>query len=238
MFNEKKKKQQSDIVTNTMVLTKPIKNPIYQPPQWLTIDRVLLFSDAIFAFAITLLAIDIRIPQLPSDQIASQLNNQIYALLPKFISFILSFFIVGNYWISYHRTFRVIKRIDRGLISLNLLFLMFIVLLPFPNDLIGKYPANLITVIIYASFLAATGISLCLLWIYASRRYRLIDETLHPDFIQRLTIRLLFSPIIFVISIPIAFVNPIVSMISWFFGFPIAIYYERRYLFTKVHKEQ
>jgi len=175
---------------------------------------------------------------LPAIADDSGLNNQIYALLPKFISFLLSFYIVGNYWISYHRTFHVIKRYNRGLIYLNLLFLMFIVLLPFPNDLIGKYPANLTTVIIYALFLAATGISLCLLWVYASRRYRLVDETLHPDFIRRLTLRLLFSPLLFLISIPIALVSPLVSMITWFFGFPLAIYYERRYLFQKVHKEQ
>jgi uncharacterized membrane protein len=221
-----------------MAMIKPAKNPEYRAQHGLDINRVTLFSDAIFAFAITLLAIDIRVPQLPTDQIALQLNNQIYALLPKFISFILSFFIVGNYWISYHRTFHVIKRLDRGLISLNLIFLMFIVLLPFPNDLIGKYPAYLPTVIIYASFLAASGFSLCLLWVYASKRYRLVDETLHPDFIRRLTIRQLFSPAIFVISIPVAFVSPLASMISWFFGFPLSIYYERTYLFTKVHKEQ
>ena len=221
-----------------MAVTSSKKEPTYQTVPGFSIERLLLFSDAIFAFAITLLAIDIRVIQLPPDQIASGLNNQIYGLLPKFISFILSFFIVGNYWISYHRTFHVIKRYNRALISLNLLFLMFIVLLPFPNDLIGKYPANEITVIIYALFLAATGISLCLLWVYASRKYRLIDETLHPDFIRRLTLRLLFSPFIFLISIPIALVSPLVSMITWFFGFPIAIYYERTHLFKKVHKEQ
>ncbi|HVQ01530.1 MAG TPA: TMEM175 family protein [Candidatus Thermoplasmatota archaeon] len=214
--------------------TKPLKHPESQTVQGIDVERVLLFSDAIFAFAITLLAIDIRVPQ---DLLASQLNNQIYALLPKFISFLLSFYIVGSYWISFHRTVHVIKRYDRGLIYLNLLFLMFIVLLPFPNDLIGKYPANLVTVIIYALFLAATGISLCLLWVYASRKYRLIDETIHPDFIRRLTLRLLISPAIFAISILIAFVSPLTSMISWFFGFPLSIYYERARLFKKVHKE-
>lgn len=221
-----------------MAETKPSNHHEFHAPQGLSIDRLLLFSDAIFAFAITLLAIDIRVPQLPQDQIASQLNNQIYALLPKFISFLLSFFIVGNYWISFHRTFHAIKRYDRGLIYLNLLFLMFIVLLPFPNDLIGKYPANEVTVIIYALFLAATGLSLYLLWVYASRRYRLVNETLHPDFIRRLRVRLLFSPVIFVISIPIAFVYPLASMVCWCFGFPISIYYERTRLFKKVHTEQ
>jgi uncharacterized membrane protein len=217
-----------------MAETKPTQTPSEQSLQGLNMDRLLLFSDAIFAFAITLLAIDIRVP---AGVVSSKLSNQIYLLLPKFISFFLSFYIVGSYWVSYHRTVHVIQRHNRGLIYLNLLFLMFIVLLPFPNDLIGKYPANLIAVIVYALFLAGTGISLCLLWMYASRRYRLIDETIHPDFIRRLTRRLLISPTIFIISILIAFVSPLTSMISWFLGFPLSIYYERRFLFKKVHKE-
>jgi len=201
-----------------------------QTPYGFSIERLILFSDAIFAFAITLLAIDIRVIQLPGNLIASQLNNEIVGLLPKFISFILSFFIVGNYWISYHRTIHFIKRYDRRLISFNLLFLMFIVLLPFPNDLIGKYPGNQSAVIIYAVLLIFTGISMLLLWVHASRRYRLVDETLPPKFIRDLTLRLCISPSIFLISIPISFINPFVSMVLWFFGFPIRIYFERTHL--------
>jgi uncharacterized membrane protein len=223
---------------NTMAMNKLIKRSEQQTPHGLSIERLTLFSDAIFAFAITLLAIDIRVIQLPENLIASQLNNEIFGLLPKFISFILSFFIIGNYWISYHRTLDLIQRYDRGLISLNLLFLMFIVLVPFPNDLIGKYPANQSAVIVYAVLLAATGISMCLLWIHASKGYRLVDQTLHPKFIRSLTLRLLISPVIFLISIPISFFNPLVSMVTWFFGFPIAIYFERTHLKSTVPKEK
>ena len=204
-----------------------MKSAEQQTPHGFSIEKLSLFSDAVFAIAITLLAIDIRVIQLPENLIATQLNNEIIGLLPKFISFILSFFIIGNYWISYHRTIHFVKRYDRGLISLNLLFLMFIVLVPFPNDLIGKYPANQSAVIVYAVLLAATGISLCLLWIYASKKHRLVDESIHPKFIQNLTIRLLISPSIFLISVPISFFNPLISMVTWFFGFPIAIYFER-----------
>ena len=213
-----------------MTIIKSIKSGELQTPHGFSIEKLSLFSDAVFAIAITLLAIDIRVIQLPENLIVSQLNNEIIGLLPKFISFILSFLIIGNYWISYHRTLHYIKRYDRGLISLNLLFLMFIVLVPFPNDLIGKYPANQSAVIVYTVLLAATGLSICLLWINASKRYRLIDESLHPKFIRNLTLRLFISPIIFLISIPISFITPLYAMVTWFFAFPLVIYFERAHL--------
>jgi uncharacterized membrane protein len=75
---------------------------------------------------------------------------------------------------------------------------MFIVLLPFPNDLIGKYPTQQIAVVVYAIIIIATGMSLSLLWLHASGRRRLIDESLSADFIRGLTIRLSFNlPCIF-----------------------------------------
>ncbi len=212
---------------NPKIVNESLENVEQQIPYGFNIEKLTLFSDAIFAFAITLLAIDIRVIQLPENLIASQLNNEIIGLLPKFISFILSFFIVGSYWISYHRIIYFIKRYDRGLIALNLLFLMFIVLLPFPNDLIGKYPGNQIAVIIYAVLLAITGLSIFLLWLHASRGHRLVEERLPPKFIRNLTLRLCISPVIFLISIPLSFVNPLISMALWFFGFPISIYFER-----------
>ncbi len=202
----------------------------HQTPHGFSIESISLFSDAVFAIAITLLAIDIRVPQLAEDIVAVQLNNEIFGLAPKLISFILTFFIIGNFWISYHRTFYRIRRYDRGLITLNLLFLMFIVLLPFPNDLIGKYPTQQIAVVVYAIIIIATGMSLSLLWLHASRRRRLIDESLSADFIRRLTIRLLISPCIFLISIPISFLNPLYSLVTWFLAFPLGIYFERTYL--------
>jgi uncharacterized membrane protein len=238
-INEKKKNQRIYIVLkNTMAMTTSIKSLEQQNPKGFSIERLSLFSDAVFAIAITLLAIDIRVIQLPENLILPQLDNEIIGLLPKFISFILSFFIIGSYWISYHRTIYLIKRYDQGLISLNLLFLMFIVLVPFPNDLIGKYPANQSAVIVYAVLLAATGLSMCLLWIHASKGYHLVDETLHPKFIRYLTLRLFISPSIFLISIPISFFNPLYSMVTWFFGFPIGIYFEHTHLKINIHKEK
>ena len=234
----KNNKRYYTISKNNMVVNKNTKNIKQKTQQGFSIDRLIFFNDAVFAIAITLLAIDIRVPQLAENLIASQLNNEIIGLAPKLISFILTFFIVGSYWISYHRTIYLIKRCNRRLISLNLLFLMFIVLLPFPNDLIGKYPTQQIAVIVYATILSATGISMCLIWFYASSKYRLIDEKLHPQFIKNLTLRLFISPFIFLISIPISFLNPLLSLSIWFLVFPIGIYFERTYLRIEIYKNK
>jgi uncharacterized membrane protein len=220
-----------------MAINEPLKNLKRQNPSGFSIDKLTLFSDAVFAIAITLLAIEIRVPMLPEHLIESQLNNEIIGLAPKFISFILSFFIVGSYWISYHRTMHLIKRYDRGLISLNLLFLMFIVILPFPNDLIGKYPTQQISVFIYAIILSATGISMCMIWLHASKRYRLIDENLHPEFIRNLTLRLFIAPITFLISIPISYINTLFSVFIWILSFPLGVYFERSILKDKIYKQ-
>jgi len=190
-----------------------------------SLDRLLIFSDAIFAFAITLLAIDIRVA-LPTTNVA----NAIYNLLPRFISFILTFWIVANYWINYHRLFRLIKNYDRTLLYLTFLFLMFIVLLPFPNDLIGKFPLTSAATITYSAFLAFTSISMLLLWTYVSHGHRLIDPTVRPTFIRNLTIRLTLPVLLFLLSIPLAILAPIYAIITWILYFPIGAYIDYHYM--------
>jgi len=80
------------------------------------VERLTLFSDAIFAFAMTLLAVNIRVPEIAQDLVGSQLNVELANLAPKFIGFGLSFFISASYWIFYHRIFAYIKRYDQTLI--------------------------------------------------------------------------------------------------------------------------
>jgi uncharacterized membrane protein len=190
-----------------------------------SIESLLLFSDAIFAFAITLLAIDIRVVAG-----STTLTNDLYNLLPRFISFTLTFWIVANYWINYHRLFRLIQNYDRILIYLSFLFLMFIVLLPFPNDLIGKYPFTTTATITYATFLVLTSLSILLLWTYASRHHRLISPDVRPAFIRNLTIRLALPFLLFLLSIPLAILLPVYAIITWIFYLPLGIFIEHRYM--------
>ncbi len=91
------------------------------------IERTVFFSDAVFAIAITLLALELEVPQMSENLAASELPSALLELWPKVFSFVLSFWIIGFYWLAHHRIFHYIRLYDRRLLLINLLFLMWIV---------------------------------------------------------------------------------------------------------------
>jgi TMEM175 potassium channel family protein len=103
-------------------------------------ERTVFFSDAVFAIAITLLALELRVPEIPTDPASGQeLAAKLLELWPGFVSFVLSFWLVGSYWIAHHRHFRYLRGYDRRVLVVNLLFLMWVVLVPFSTSLLGEY---------------------------------------------------------------------------------------------------
>jgi uncharacterized membrane protein len=103
------------------------------------LERVSLFSDAVFAIAITLLVIDIKWPELPEDRVMTTWDPALWPMAFSFVGFILSFYFIGRFWQVHLRLFRLVKRYDEGLIHRNLLFLFFIVTFPFTaSGLFGR----------------------------------------------------------------------------------------------------
>ncbi len=133
-------------------------NPL--PEGELGLERIVFFSDAVMAIAITLLAIDLRVPEVDPHITSQQLAAQLSAIRPHLLTFFISFVVIGIYWISHHRYFRYIKRYDTRLILLNLLFLFFIVGMPFLASLLGQYTAVPLALISYTLAIAALGLSL------------------------------------------------------------------------------
>ena len=142
------------------------------------IERTVYFSDAVFA--ITLLALNLKVPEIPVGSIATELPGRLLELWPKFLSFAISFLIVGNYWMVHHRTFRYIRGYDHRLLLLNLWFLMWVALIPFSASLLGNYFGQQIPVIIYASHMIVAGLFLSWLWWYAQSGSRLIAPDIDP----------------------------------------------------------
>src|SRR5882757_5497166 len=95
------------------------------------LERLILFSDAVFAIAITLLIIDIKFPELPEKKFEGNTLEMLRPTLQSFIAFAISFFFIGRSWSNHLRLFRLLKKYDQGLINRNLLFLFFIVTFPF-----------------------------------------------------------------------------------------------------------
>jgi uncharacterized membrane protein len=113
-------------------------------------SRTLSFTDGLFAIAITLLVIDLAVPVLHHDSSIHELADRLNDEKEKFISFFISFAVIGRYWIAHHTFFSQLARMDRPLIALNLLYLAFIAFLPFPTALLGEYFSNPLSIVIYA----------------------------------------------------------------------------------------
>jgi uncharacterized membrane protein len=201
-------------------LDRPKETPISRPEEHWTdsgtdILRTVSFSDAVIAIVITLLALQLEVPQVPESLAAAELPSALLELWPKFFSFLLSFWIIGFYWLAHHRMFRQVRSYDRGMLLINLLFLMLIVLMPFSSSLIGEYESQQLPVIIYAVHNILTSLTLTWLWRHASKEGRLVETTLDPRVVRYNRLRALFIPTVFVLSIGISFISVDVARLSW-----------------------
>jgi uncharacterized membrane protein len=180
-------------------------------------DRVLFFSDAVMAIAITLLVVDLRVPDMvryPGRELGLDAH--------KILSFGISFVVIGLFWVGHHQLFRYITAMDRRLILLNLLFLGTIAFLPYPTALLsatqGEQPAS---TAFYAACVAATGLVELVIWLYAIRAGGLVPASISPVRRRYETMRLLPVPVVFALSIPVAFASPIAAQFSWLLLVPI-----------------
>jgi uncharacterized membrane protein len=191
------------------------------------LERTVFFSDAVFAIAITLLALGLQVPELPAGSQATLLPVALLGLWPKFFSFLLSFWVIGFYWLAHHRTFHYIRGYDRSLLLINLLFLMWIVLLPFSTSLLGEYGDQQIVEIIYAVDVALIGLTLSWLWWHAWRDPRLLDTTrvAHRE-LRYNQLRSMAVPLVFIVSIGVSFFSVWATQYFWllaFFARPILL---------------
>ncbi len=192
------------------------------PEEQLGLERIVFFSDAVMAIAITLLAIDLRVPEVDPGVAAQQLGARLSSIGPHLMTFLISFIVIGIYWISHHRYFGYIRRYDTRLILLNFLFLFFIVCMPFLASLLGQYVFVPIALIAYTAAIAALGFSMALIWWYASSGHRLIEPEVSMEMIRTINIRLFVAPIMFLIAIPFAFVSSLAVIIVWWLS-PLAV---------------
>ncbi|MDQ0735845.1 TMEM175 family protein [Arthrobacter agilis] len=181
-------------------------------------ERTVFFSDAVFAIAMTLLVLDLEVPDgLPPDQVGAALVQQ----LPHFFSFALSFAVIGSAWLNHHRKFSVIVRYDFRLQVLNLLLLFFVAVLPLPTSLLSEYggKASPWPVVVYAAVVAGVYSMLNLVWAYAWRA-GLMAPAVDRDLYRYVLRALLPVPLVFAASIPVAFVVPGVAMYLWLLIIP------------------
>ena len=178
-------------------------------------DRILNLSDGVFAIAITILVLDIRVPDIPSNVVARELPGRILELGPKVLSYVISFLVLAVYWQAYHRAFRPIRGYDRTLVWLNFLFLMAVAFLPFPTSLLGEYSEEQISVVIYAVNVAVASLLLVAISWYATSGRRLVAPNLDDEVERIQRLQGLAVPVVFLLSIGVSFFSPVAAMYSW-----------------------
>jgi uncharacterized membrane protein len=196
------------------------------------VERLMAFSDGVFAIAITLLVLPLAEVDLRDNHVTEDLID----VVPSFLTFALSFAVIGRFWFLHHRGFSDIIRTDGTLLVLNLLFLFWVALLPFPTAVLGRYGDTTAGVVLYAVSIIATGLSSAALWWYAARgrtrRYPgalpLIRAETDPVAIRVRLARGAAAWAGFVPSIPLAFVSPQWAELSWLLVIPFSSLTARR----------
>lgn len=177
-------------------------------------SRILSLSDSVFAFAMTLMVLQFDTPT-PDKVAVSSLARVVLEQWPSLVSYVITFLVIANYWAIHHRTFRYIKANDAGLVWINILFLLCISFLPFPTDVMGEYDHVSFAVVFYSASMAITSLVLTLLWAYVGRQRRLVHDTVDDRLILFSIWRGLGTAGIFLLSIPIAYVNVPWARTSW-----------------------
>ena len=174
----------------------------------LTTQRIETLTDGVFAIAMTLLVLTIELPavgqHLTNSGILNMLNAQSYKLHNYFLSFIL----LAVFWMVHHQQFHYIRRTNRTHIWINVFFLMFVALIPFSASLMGDYPTQGIADFVFALNMFSVGIMLEINWLYATINDRLVDKNFDTKRILTGLKRGLVTPIVSVIAMILAYVNP------------------------------
>ena len=193
------------------------------------VEHVISFSDAVFAFAITLMALTIDIPDLPLDLSQSELLQRLDDFYPQFEDYIISFAVIAIFWISYHQVFNHIKGSHISMVYLSLLFLLLITLLSLTTSFVTNYASYQIPYIIYCIIVIMASSLLALIWWFATKQHRLVDKGIHPLFIKGTFFVLISLPIIFGISIVISFVDLGIAQYFWLSIIPVNIWIRQKY---------
>lgn len=190
-----------------------------------SVERTTFFSDAVFAISMTLLVIELHVPEVPADDLGSALRD----LVPGYLTFVLSFVVVGAIWMSHQRKFQAINHYDQGLLRLNLAMLLFVASLPLPTAILGSYGDDVRAVVVYAATIAVIGFLLSGMWLYAWHR-GLVSDTIDLAVFRLVLVTSFPVPGMFLLSIPVALVaGATAGEVTWFASVPLSLAITRVY---------
>ena len=181
--------------------------------------RITTLADGVFAIVMTLLVLGIDVPEVPEEEIADRLVGEVLWLWPRIAAYVVSFLYLGIYWIGHHTQFHYMRAVNTNSLWLNIVFFMFVCLIPFTTRLVGAYDRQEIALLLYGANLIAISLVALAHWRYAARADLLEAEAGKAE-MRKATRRLLIGAVLFGVAIALAFVDPRWSL-AMFIAVPV-----------------
>jgi len=178
-------------------------------------SRIEAFSDGVFAIVVTLLILSIQVPQFQGREPGSFLTAALRGMIPKFLSYALSFGIACVWWVAHHHLFALLTKSDRGLLWLNSLFLFWLASVPFPTALLGDYPRERIAVVCYGAVMLMAGLSFSSMRYYAFYIGKLTAPGLDRKMLRRAMIKSALNPLLHLIAMLLVLVNTTLPLVLY-----------------------
>jgi uncharacterized membrane protein len=172
-------------------------------------NRIVAFSDGVFAIAITLLVIGLFIPEGVPD-----ITRTLLKQWTDLFAYAISFAVIGKFWLSHHRFFAVLERFDGPLMGLNLAYLAFIALVPFTSQVLGDYGRDVAPVVLYALNLACVNLMFQVEIAYAVRHEMIRPAARPGERRYEVPVNLVLAGV-FLLSIPVAFASTLAATLMW-----------------------
>jgi TMEM175 potassium channel family protein len=177
-------------------------------PRYTGTSRLEAFSDGVFAIAITLLILEVKVPHAGSGE---SLARALLDLWPSYLGYAISFVTLGIMWTNHHAIFRYIRRCDRYFLLIHIFFLMCISFLPFPTAVLAEHlpyaESRQLAVAFYSGTLVVIALAYNAVWWYAVGDRRLLDPGADPAAVRTISRRYALGPISYGVSLALAFVN-------------------------------
>lgn len=172
----------------------------------LQFERIVFFSDAVFAIAITLLIIEVKVPHLEHDATNREFLLGLVKIIPNLAGYFFSFLVIGAYWVGHHRVYGMISDWDYGLIWRNILFLMAIAFMPFASAMFSEYVTDLVPLSVYAFTFATAGLLEIVQVRYAFRK-GLFDQAVTANEVKHIVWRVAVLPFSALVAVLVAFLT-------------------------------
>ena len=184
-------------------------------------NRIEALSDGLFAIAMTILVLELHVPNLPHNSPNVIVVPALMKLLPKLATYAVSFISLGVFWVGHHNMYHAIRRADRVLLWLNILFFMFVSLLPFSTNILDAFPMTQIAPLVFGANLTIIGWLMYLQWGYARLQKDMFADFVTHEYRDMVSARFLTYPVVAMLTMLICFWSIEISLAIYLLLLPL-----------------